>query len=190
MRAIQTKKNKRSTIVVILVLIIIVAAGITAAIFVYKQQIKESPSPQQPASSGRQENNSNSSTANGQSSDTEQKQQAADDEAKNTSNGTTSPSGPSFSDSNISFTADASNNLLVITTKLQAFSGTGTCTLELKNGDLSVTESAQVIYQEEYSSCAGFSIPLSKLSKNGTWSLKISVTTPSGTFSKIGTYVR
>jgi cytoskeletal protein RodZ len=52
--------------------------------------------------------------------------------------------------------------------------GSGTCTLSITNGQRSVTKSAEVIYQPEYSTCAGFSIPLSELG-GGLWNMKLSV---------------
>lgn len=50
----------------------------------------------------------------------------------------------------------------------------GTCNLTVTNAGNSYTASAQLIYQPEFSSCAGFSIPVSKLGP-GTWNIKLSV---------------
>lgn len=57
--------------------------------------------------------------------------------------------------------------------------GDGTCKLEVSNGGQSFSEQAEVIYQPSYSSCAGFSVPVSSVGK-GTWSITVSVTSASG----------
>ena len=186
MRATQTKKSKKN---IIIILVLIIAVGAIATALIYNHQSKTSRSSKQSTLSSQE--NDNTPTSSGTNSDTEQKQQAADDETKNNSNNSpATPSNPSFSDNNISFTTQNTNGSLVVTTKLQGFSGSGTCNLVLKNDDSSVTESAEVIYQEEYSSCAGFSIPLSSVQRSGTWNITLSVTTNSGTFSKTGIYIR
>ncbi len=194
MRANPPKKTRKNTKLIILVVALAIIAGVALAIYIYKNQPQNSSSssnPMRPTPSEQQGTTKNPSS-NSQSSSTDQKQQAADNEANTKPGGgnTGTPSSPAFSSDNISFTTQTNNNSLVIVTRLQAFSGSGTCTVALKNGDSSVTESAQVIYQEEYSSCAGFSIPLSKLQQTGTWNITLSVTTPAGTFTKTGTYSR
>jgi len=49
----------------------------------------------------------------------------------------------------------------------------GTCDLAITNLSASYIASAPLIYQSEFSSCAGFSVPVSKLGP-GTWSIKLS----------------
>lgn len=51
----------------------------------------------------------------------------------------------------------------------------GTCNLTITNGASSHTQSADIIYQPDFSSCAGFSIPQNKLGP-GEWTIKLSVT--------------
>lgn len=52
----------------------------------------------------------------------------------------------------------------------------GTCNLTITNDASSYTQSADIIYQPDFSSCAGFSIPQNKLGP-GEWTIKLSVTT-------------
>lgn len=194
MRATPPKRTRKNTKLIIFVVALAVIAGIALATYIYKQQPQNastSSNSTQTKPSDQQGNQKDPAT-NGQSSDSDQKQQAADDEANNkpSDGSAVTPNSPTFSNDSISFTTQTSNDSLVVVTKLQSFSGSGTCTIALKNGSSSVTESAQVIYQEEYSSCAGFSIPLSKLQQSGTWNITLSVTTSKGTFSKAGTYMR
>jgi hypothetical protein len=66
---------------------------------------------------------------------------------------------------------------VTIYTKLNGVSG-GTCSLEVKNNSQVITKTAPVIYQEEYSSCAGFSLTSSEKTTlgTGTWAIILSVT--------------
>lgn len=68
------------------------------------------------------------------------------------------------------------NNSVTVFTELHNFDS-GTCNLTVTNADKTVTQSAGVIYQPEFSSCAGFSIPISQLGK-GIWSINLTVSTP------------
>ncbi len=75
-----------------------------------------------------------------------------------------------------------SNNTVTVFTKLPGYSD-GSCQLTTTNGASTNSQTANVIYQPEYSSCAGFSVPISALGK-GTWTIKLSVTSNGTTESK------
>lgn len=66
-----------------------------------------------------------------------------------------------------------SNNTVTILTKLYKVSD-GTCTLTLTNGSKTYSESAKVIYQPDFSTCAGFNVPKDKLG-SGEWTIELSV---------------
>jgi hypothetical protein len=66
------------------------------------------------------------------------------------------------------FAVNDSDNVIV-SSKLYGFSD-GECSMSVTNGSKSFNESAQIIYQPEYSTCAGFSIPKSELG-SGTWTI-------------------
>jgi|JI10StandDraft_1071094.scaffolds.fasta_scaffold286157_2 cytoskeletal protein RodZ len=55
----------------------------------------------------------------------------------------------------------------------------GECTLQIQNGAVATTQKAQLIYQPEFSSCAGYSIPRNVLGA-GRWQITVTVTNPSG----------
>lgn len=55
----------------------------------------------------------------------------------------------------------------------------GECMLEVRNGGTTTSQKAQVIYQPEFSSCAGFSVPKSTVGA-GQWQITVTVTTSSG----------
>jgi len=78
------------------------------------------------------------------------------------------------------------NNTVTVFTKLSGYSD-GSCELTSSNGSKTNTQSAKVIYQAEFSSCAGFSVPIDTIGK-GTWSLKLAVTANGTTASKTISY--
>lgn len=79
-----------------------------------------------------------------------------------------------------------SNENVVITTKLYGYSD-GMCTLKVSNGSKSTSQDAQVMFQPEYSTCAGFSVPVEQLG-SGSWTVKLSVTSGGKTLSKEMSY--
>lgn len=95
---------------------------------------------------------------------------------------------PLPSNNSIELTAkEESSGTVIIYTKITNIAS-GTCTLQIKNGANEFTKSAPVIYQDSYSSCAGFTVPVDQL-RTGTWDIVLTVTPASGTpISKTITY--
>jgi hypothetical protein len=78
----------------------------------------------------------------------------------------------------IELTANKTNDTTVtVFTKLKNYAS-GTCELTITNGTRTHTASAQILYQPEYSTCAGFSVPVSQLG-SGNWVVKL-IATPTG----------
>lgn len=75
-----------------------------------------------------------------------------------------------------------SNGTVTIFTKLFNYSA-GTCMLSVTKGSNSLSQTAEIIYQREYSSCAGFSVPIKELGE-GTWSIKLKTTSSLGELNK------
>lgn len=75
-----------------------------------------------------------------------------------------------------------SNGSVTVFTKLHTISS-GTCDLVIKNGANQITRSASVIFQPEFSTCAGFSIPVSDLG-SGNWDINLTVSTPDQNYTK------
>lgn len=63
------------------------------------------------------------------------------------------------------------DNTVTIFTKLSGFSN-GTCTLKINNGSLEKTLTADIIYQVQFSTCAGYSVPINDLNK-GSWNMTL-----------------
>lgn len=81
------------------------------------------------------------------------------------------------------------SGIVTLTTKLtgQGYSS-GTCELTLLKGAVKHTEKAEIIYQPTYSTCAGFSIPVSTLGP-GIWHISLAVTPLDGkTLTKTMSY--
>lgn len=94
---------------------------------------------------------------------------------------------PVASNNNVSLTVKKSDSSSVtVITKLVNYSD-GACSLTVTNGSKTVTQNAQVVYAPDYSSCAGFSVPISSLG-TGTWSISLAVTSGGVTTTKTTTY--
>lgn len=92
---------------------------------------------------------------------------------------TSSPSTGTDSSDKIDLVTKQAGSSVTVITKISGI-GDGSCRLAVTNGDKSFSQTAEVIYQPSYSTCAGFSIPVAELGK-GTWSITVSVTSADGT---------
>lgn len=79
----------------------------------------------------------------------------------------------------IELTTKQDGSSVTILTKMQNISD-GTCRLTITNGGKNTSQTAQVIYQPEFSSCAGFSVPVSSLG-SGAWNISLGVVSTGGT---------
>jgi cytoskeletal protein RodZ len=82
------------------------------------------------------------------------------------------------SDPSLTVTAKQEGSSVTVLTKIQSVAE-GNCTLTITNGAKTITQKAAVIYQPEFSSCAGFGVPISELG-SGTWAIKLTVTPTGG----------
>lgn len=69
---------------------------------------------------------------------------------------------------------------LVIRTTINQMLGSGICSLTLSNGQKTVTRSSGIAQNPSSSTCEGFSVPTAELG-NGTWDIKIQVSSDSRT---------
>lgn len=81
--------------------------------------------------------------------------------------------GANVSSQSISLIANQEGSSVVILTRIQGVSS-GNCKLVIANGSAHTSQSAKVIYQPEFSSCAGFSLPVSSVGV-GSWDITLSV---------------
>lgn len=109
----------------------------------------------------------------------EAKKQLIENEGSGTPSSATNPTNNRVIDLS---TKQESNNTVTVFTKLAGYSN-GSCSLTVQNGSKSTTQTAAVIYQPEFSSCAGFSVPIDSVGK-GSWSLTLTVTSNGTSESK------
>lgn len=109
--------------------------------------------------------------------ESQQKTESAAKEAFLDSSVSTTPTDDqedSADQSNVTLSAEQEGDSITILTKISGISD-GNCSLQISNGAATKTENAQIIYQPEYSSCAGFSVNKSDLGA-GTWQISITAT--------------
>ncbi len=82
-------------------------------------------------------------------------------------------------DPSITVTAKQEGSSVTVLTKIQSVAE-GNCKLTATNGAKSTSQEAEVIYQPEFSSCAGFGVPVSTLG-SGTWNITLTVMPTGGT---------
>jgi|GEM_PF-4263194 len=67
-----------------------------------------------------------------------------------------------------------SNKSVTILSKIKGSTGNNNCKLSVSNNSKVVNQEADVIYQTEFSSCAGFNIPIDRLG-TGVWLINLVV---------------
>jgi hypothetical protein len=102
----------------------------------------------------------------------DKKQKLIDNENSQTS--TSTDNGSTSTNQTIDLSAkQESNNTVTVFTKLYNYSS-GSCNLTVTNGGASNNQTAVVMYQPEYATCAGFSVPIGALGP-GTWNINLKV---------------
>jgi uncharacterized membrane protein YcaP (DUF421 family) len=87
------------------------------------------------------------------------------------------------SSANIGLTArQETNGTVTVLTKLYGYSN-GSCDLAVTKGSATSAQHADVIYQSEFSTCAGFSVPINQVG-TGTWNIKLTVTSDGSSATK------
>lgn len=171
---IKPKSSKKVLISVIVALLVIFAAGIfilqkTGIIDLFNTGTHSGPTPQQKAEQSKTDAKQKSTYLN--NSKTEK-------DGTNTSQAKPAP--VPTDTSSIQLSAKQQGSTVVVTTKLtgQGYSS-GSCKLTATQGVSTNSQTADIIYQPEYSTCAGFSVPVSTLG-SGTWQINLSVTPLNG----------
>jgi len=160
MKNINTKSSTlKRTIIISLVIISLIALATGIA---YKKNLW-------PFNQNNSQSTPNQTSPEQRKADNDTKQQLIEN-TNNTNQGT-----PPSSASNIELTTNTdTEGTVTVLTKLFGYSD-GTCTLNVQNGTAKISQSADIIYQQEYSTCAGFSVNTSALG-SGTWTLDLVVT--------------
>lgn len=101
-----------------------------------------------------------------------------DDKEKSVEKSKPAPVPKSNSSIELSANRDGDSVTIIIKLKEQGYSQ-GKCSLTVAANGKRVAQNADIIYQPEYSTCAGFSIPVSSVG-SGQWAISLSVTPLNG----------
>lgn len=174
----QNYRNKKKLILLsIAIFLVIIGLGVTA---LYRNQNHLWPFTREVESPSQTATDQKKATTENPSIPTTQNQDSKDTKSNNQTPATYTP--PTSSD-NISIEPSRTNNdVVTIMTKLKGYSD-GQCSLNISNGSRSSKQSAPVMYQPEYATCAGFTVHVSSLG-TGLWTIEMSVTSGESTVKK------
>jgi len=161
--------------ILIAVLVLLAVAGL--ALFVLekthttdfiKQSGSQSPNPVKPTAAQQAE------------ADAQSKQQLIDSATKSDQSSTPdTTTAPAPSAGSLTISASQSDTMsVVVFTKMQDVPA-GTCKLIITNGAATSSQTAGVIYQPQFSSCAGFTVPVSSVGA-GNWNISVTVSVDGG----------
>ena len=175
MKSLRTLSKKRLTVIISIGLALIAAGG-------YGAYIATRPAPlptlsDEPTPAQKQTQHKTDTATKESFLDNNNDHNA--DNTKDTSQQRTTQAQPApvpASAKHIELSAEQSSETVVVTTKLreQGFSY-GQCVLTITSSGQRSEQHAAIIYQPEYSTCAGFSVPARSLPK-GTWHISLAVT--------------
>ena len=103
---------------------------------------------------------------------------AKDNEEKSVEKSKPAPVPTDNSSIELSADKDGDNVTIIVKLKEQGYSQ-GKCSLTVAANGKKVAQNADIIYQPEYSTCAGFSVPVSSVG-GGKWTISLSVTPLNG----------
>ena len=163
---------------IVILLVVVVASG--ALLVLEKTGTTDFIKEQTPANASGPSKEQQAEQAQG---DAKTKQDYLDSVTKSTdSNGgddtSTTNTETATEPSSLSISASQNGNTATILTQIHGVAA-GSCKLTATNGSYSTTQTAQIIFQPEFSSCAGFSIPVNTLG-TGSWNIVVAVTPHSG----------
>ena len=179
MKSLRTLSKKRLTVIISIGLALIAAGG-------YGAYIATRPAPlptlsDEPTPAQKQTQHKTDTATKESFLDNNNDHNA--DNTKDTSQQRTTQAQPApvpAAAKHIELSAEQSSETVVVTTKLreQGFSS-GQCVLTITSSGQRSEQHAAIIYQPEYSTCAGFSVPARSLPK-GTWHISLAVTPRGG----------
>lgn len=177
-------KNKRSKKIIIICLLLTAIAG--SGVFAYSQINK-------PSTPNDIMTNENKEKPRNDSAETPHKDldKPINKEASNTSSNNTkhvtqysddkgNPVDSSSSSSSASIIAFQNGQVVHVNTTINSVWSTGSCTLLITNKSLSITKKSAIQAMPSYSTCQGFSIPVSELGM-GTWKINLTASHDSQT---------
>lgn len=161
-----SKRQKNSKRIAVAIFVLILVVGLIVGIFFYINN-------NQPVSDEMREQ---------QHFDTQNKQNLIEDTDKTGKDSPGTTTVPNNTDNIIISASQEANGAVTVTTQLIGYSD-GTCELVVTNAGKSHTATVPVIFQPQYSTCAGFSIKKTDLGI-GNWQITLTVNSKGGSLTK------
>jgi hypothetical protein len=177
--------ENRNTVIKKIILVIFIVIAVVALGYTSYAYFIDRPSTDDKGSANSDQSENTNAQATEQDTDAKNKQDFLDAQ-KDTEENTTPPETDSASKPTISIDIkDEQNGTVTIFTKLVDVPS-GSCTLTIKNGTTQKSYTAAVIYQPDYSSCAGFSVSKTDIG-SGTWAVQLEVEVDGNRYTKEAT---
>lgn len=170
MRNIKVRSSKKKKLPIIISVVVLLILATLIALYLFKVF---------PFQNTNKDGATSSQIKEEKDTNANQKDQFLDNEKDNPT--PTEPAKVPDSSDTITLTTSQEGNSVTLITKLvgQGYSS-GTCELTIKANGKTSTQTADIIYQPEYSSCAGFTTPVDTLGR-GIWEISLKVTPLNGT---------
>lgn len=173
MTKVSHRKNWKKTLGIIVAILVLGTLVLLALEKTKTTDLLKMPGKQNPSGSTKEK------AAEQKQAETQAKQSFLDKSSQTQTTESITQEQPAAAPSgSLELSASQSDQSVTVLTKMQNVAG-GTCKLTVSNGDKITSQTAQVIYQPEFSSCAGFSVPISAVGA-GAWSINVEVTPTSG----------
>jgi len=169
MKRLKKGRNNRKTFIIVTVLALLLVGA-----FLYNRHLMKNTIP---ASGPTAEETKQASEVSAQ----QKKELINTESSSNTKEADPKPAAPA--DNNVGVTGKIEDDNTVSVITMLTNIGSGTCNLAITNKTNTYKADAEVIYQAEFSTCAGFSVPIDQLG-NGTWSISVAVNSNGKTYSK------
>ena len=172
----KSKKSKKTLKIIAAVIAVILLAG--GGVFAYWQATK--PNQNKDNQNNNQTNNQSGSSTTSSEDDQNDISSSTPSNETNTESKTPEQysddsSSSSTQSGRLSINAFQADSVVRVTVSINQIWSSGTCSLSITNGTSSTTKTAPIQAMPSYSTCQGFSIPVSELGA-GTWKLSLSAT--------------
>lgn len=173
--------KKTRNIIIISALLVVLAGGSAFAYYQFNKTSNDTPNysssdttNKTPAKQTPSKDVNNTKTADKPSSDNTNSKTKETPQYSN-QDGSASTSAPTSSTSKVSFSAIQNGSNVRVNVTIHQLWSSGTCTLSITNKSTSTSKKAAIQTMPSYSTCQGFSIPVSELGA-GVWKINLTVT--------------
>ena len=177
----KTNIRKIRNIIIISALLVVLASGSAFAYYQFNKTSNDTPNysssdtpNKTPAKQTPNKDVNNTKTADKPSSDNTNSKTKETPQYSN-QDGSASTSASTSSTGKVSFSAIQNGSSVRVNVTIHQLWSSGTCTLSITNKSISTSKKAAIQTMPSYSTCQGFSIPVSELGA-GVWKINLTVT--------------